>query len=156
MQTVYQIFAEALDGEVYLIRGSPSTSGRTWHESKEDARRAALGASVFGNATRFWLVECAAIEEIKLDDVPKTKATPENQSAEVHITHSFHAEKNVPGEHSTQGEPCADQVDGMLHRRVDTDRMVELLHEMGFQVKLDRVVRTTIIDDPEFVGKDGD
>lgn len=157
MNPIYQVFAEGPDGTLYMVRGRVTGGGAGWFEDIEEARRAAAGAAIIGNASKFWLVETRPLEELKPGDGPKAKKPGPPPSADLHIFHSLHAERDVPGEHSTFGEECSDQFDGMIHLRPEADRIVELLRGMGFQVKMDRIVRSNIYQDPDFVGKnDGD
>lgn len=152
MNLIYQVFAETPDGTLYMIRGKNAA----WFEDIEEARGAASGAAGVGNASKFWLVETRPLEEIKIGEGPKAKKSEREPSADVHIFHNLNAERDVPGEHDLHGGKCGDQIDGMVHRRPDADRIVDLLHEMGFQVKMDRIVRSSIHQDPDFVGKNDD
>ncbi len=149
MNPIYHVFAEAPDGSLYLVVGR--NRPERWFYDIEEARQVAREATAFGNAD-IWIVEGKAIEKIarpETKDVPKTPdATP---SASLHLYHDFDASKDVPGDHDLNGNPCHDQVEGMLHRQSDLDRLTDILHEMGFRVKASRVTRKSVIDDPEFL-----
>ena len=148
MNPIYQVFAEGPDESIYLVSGRHP---KRWFDTIEEARQVAREATVLGTAD-IWIVEGKAVEKIAR---PETKNASKAQEAaptsSLHLYHDFDASKDVPGDHDLNGNPCHDQVDGMLHRQSDLNRLTDVLHEMGFRVKASRITRKSVIDDPEFL-----
>ena len=151
MNPIYQVFAEAPDGSIYLVVGRHRND--RWFYDIEEAREVARQATAFGNAD-IWIVEGKGIEKVP---VPETKDNPKEMAAtstsSIHLYHDFDASRDIPGDHDLNGDQCHDQVGGMIHRQADLDRLADVLHEMGFRMKASRVSRKILIDDPDFLPK---
>lgn len=153
MRTIYQVFAEGPDGSIYCVvgRGRPNR----WFYTLEEARAAAQGAHAFGNAD-IWITESRNIEQVaapvKKAGVPDVELRP---APDVHLCYDVDVVKDVPGDHTLNGEPCNDRFAGVLHRKSDLTQLVDVFHEMGFRVTASRVSQKVVLDDPDFLPKEG-